>query len=103
MKKLLTAFVFILIILGGCKKAQKPKKITYAVKYTIEYKTGPQTIIELVSADEWAAPLGLFYIIDKKDDINHLYLYRETGTIFKEICATRFNISSYGIENWKLE
>lgn len=82
------------------QEQKKDPEIMYAIEYTVEFKDGPKKIIEIVNmpADE---PVGLFYTEDATRDINRLVLKGNDGYDRKEICSTRFRISSYGINNWK--
>lgn len=79
---------------------QKEPEIMYAVEYTVEFKDDPKTIIEIVNMPA-AEPVGLYYIENTEKDINRLVLRGKQGFDRKEICSTRFRISSYGIDNWR--
>lgn len=87
----------------SCDKQEQKKvpEIMYAIKYTVEFEDGPKTIIEIVNMPAAAEPVGLYYIEDMKKEINHLVLRGNQRFDRKEICSTRFRISSYGINNWR--
>ncbi len=89
-----------LLATSCAKQDQKEPEIMYAVEYTVEFKDGPKTIIEIVNMPA-AEPVGLYCIEDTEKEINRLVLRGNQGFVRKEICSTRFRISSYGINNWR--
>ena len=102
MKKILFCLIALCLLAVSCDEQEQKKdpEIMYAIEYTVEFKDGPKTIIEIVNmpADE---PVGLYCIEDTEKEINHLVLRGNQGFVRKEICSTRFRISSYGINNWR--
>lgn len=65
------------------REQKKDPEIMYAIEYTVEFKDGPKTIIEIVNmpADE---PVGLYCIEDTEKEINHLVLRGNQGFVRKE-------------------
>jgi ABC-type thiamine transport system substrate-binding protein len=102
MKRILFCLLTLALLTASCGDREQEKKveIMYAVEYTVEFKDGPKKIIEIVNmpAEE---PVGLFYIENAEKEINRLVLKGNQGFDRKEICSTRFRISSYGINNWR--
>lgn len=101
MKRILFCLIALCLLATSCaKQDQKEPEIMYAVEYTVEFKDGPKTIIEIVNMSA-AEPVGLYYVEDAEKEINRLVLRGKQGFDRKEICSTRFRISSYGINNWR--
>lgn len=92
--------MFFALFCYGCEETQAKKEteVMYAVKYTLEYKDGPKDIIELVYVPDTKC-IGIFCTKDKKNGIYRLIMKDENGFLVKELCATGFRISSYGIIN----
>ena len=101
MKRIAIIFMFVIcMFFAGCEQKEgKRPTTTYAVKYTIELKDGPKTVIELLTFDS-RNTMALYCKYDKDNDLNRLIMYSISDGPRKEICATRFRISSYGISNW---
>ena len=101
MKRILFCLTALCLLAVSCdKQDQKEPEIMYAVEYTVEFKDGPKTIIEIVNLPA-AEPVGLYYTDGMEKEINRLVLRGNQGSVRKEICSTRFRISSYGINNWR--
>lgn len=103
MKRILFCLTALCLLAVSCDKQKwkKDPEITYAIEYTVEFEDGPKTINEIVNLPA-AELVGLYYIEDTKKEINRLVLKGSQGFDRKEICSTRFRISSYGINNWKI-
>lgn len=102
MKRILFCLTALCLLAMSCdeQKRKKDPEIMYAIEYTMEFEDGPKTIVEIVNMPA-AEPFGLYYIEDTERDINHLVLGGSRWLGGKEICSTRFRISSYGINNWR--
>lgn len=91
------------MLFAGCEQKEgKRSTTTYAVEYTIELKDGPKTVIELHTFNSRSI-MAIYCKYDKDNDLNRLIMYsigEGRRNRRKEICATRFRISSYGIVNW---
>lgn len=103
MKRILFCLTALCLLAMSCdeQKRKKDPEITYAIEYTVEFEDGPKTIVEIVSMSA-AELVGLYYIEDTEKEINRLVLKGSQGFDRKEICSTRFRISSYGINNWRI-